>query len=767
MRFFTILLLLVFLSNKTFSQCCINHKDSYSPGDIINTYYPPVPGTIVNPGSSTIPLNPVPGLDQFGNSYGAIPITAGDLILIIQIQGATYDTSNSVMYGSGIDSSGPDLLGGTGYKSINNVGLYEFVIAANDVPLTGGDLIINSECSNGGIKNRYTCDSSSPGVVKQSFQIIRVSAFLKLRLEDDIITTAWNGSVGGVLAFLVLDTLDFNNFSISADGKGFRGGYQIVRGSLNNNTLYTTGDINISSGRAEGVSGTPRFLWNGINPVDNGVNWYGYSGGNYGRGAPGNAGGGGNNHNAGGGGGGGFGAGGVGGNGWAGAGINFPNGGRPGLGLNYNERIFFGGGGGGGDANNALTGIKGGPGGGIVFVLSGYVKGNGSVSASGLGGQYGVYGDQPDGAGGGGGGGTILFYANESDPSSAIFFRANGEYGGNTINDFSNPHGPGGGGGGGYVVQNIKLDSNYIFVMGGISGKTGDGFGISNGASNGQAGSFRIYDFNLRTNDFKVSTFKNIISKFDIIDSIGCSPLSVTFQNKSLINRKYLWNFGDSRIDTSYSPTVTYDKEGKYQVSLIVVDSNSCNPRDTSFGSVLVKRGVFSDFDYDIQPCDLIAEFKNKSSDSILLLWSFGDETYSFLRNPQHKYSYGGMYKVKLNVANLENECPDSSFKILTFPSRPFTRLEIPNVFTPNNDGFNDCFFISGLSEDCEDGEIEIFNRWGIRVYKDDIKKSCWNGKVNNIGEQLPSGTYYYIIQTKRKGMGGIKTNGVVHLIRG
>ena len=77
---------------------------------------------------------------------------------------------------------------------------------------------------------------------------------------------------------------------------------------------YSTTNNNLSSGKGEGICGTPRFLWNGANQVDYGVNWVGYPGGNYGRGAPGNAGGGGNVHNAGGGGGAGYGSGGVGGN---------------------------------------------------------------------------------------------------------------------------------------------------------------------------------------------------------------------------------------------------------------------------------------------------------------------------------------------------------------------------------------------------------------------------------------------------------------------
>ena len=84
----------------------------------------------------------VPPVDPFGQGYGTIPITAGDLILVVQMQGAEIDYSNSSLYGSNNSISGPDNLGGTGYVDLKLVGNYEFVIAKNDVPLTGGDLHI-------------------------------------------------------------------------------------------------------------------------------------------------------------------------------------------------------------------------------------------------------------------------------------------------------------------------------------------------------------------------------------------------------------------------------------------------------------------------------------------------------------------------------------------------------------------------------------------------------------------------------------------------
>lgn len=66
------------------------------------------------------------------------------------------------------------------------------------------------------------------------------------------------------------------------------------------------------------------------------------------------------------------------------------------------------------------------------------------------------------------------------------------------------------------------------------------------------------------------------------------------------------------------------------------------------------------------------------------------------------------------------------------------------NFFTPNNDGLNDVWDISGITQggDCR---IDIMNRWGSNVYSDETFNGTWDGN-NNGGNPLPDGTYYYIL---------------------
>ena len=72
--------------------------------------------------------------------------------------------------------------------------------------------------------------------------------------------------------------------------------------------------------------------------------------------------------------------------------------------------------------------------------------------------------------------------------------------------------------------------------------------------------------------------------------------------------------------------------------------------------------------------------------------------------------------------------------------------LKVDNGVTPNGDGKNDVMYISGIDRYPE-AIVEIYNRWGELIYTSPAGYTVpWNGKYNN-KEDLPVGTYYYIIR--------------------
>ena len=84
--------------------------------------------------------------------------------------------------------------------------------------------------------------------------------------------------------------------------------------------------------------------------------------------------------------------------------------------------------------------------------------------------------------------------------------------------------------------------------------------------------------------------------------------------------------------------------------------------------------------------------------------------------------------------------------------------IEVSKVVTANSDGYNDTFTISELASCGFTASVQIFNRWGKRVYQSDNYQNNWDGYHDNSGltlgtnAKLPTGTYYYVINIEGSG---------------
>ncbi|WP_146198696.1 PKD domain-containing protein [Pararcticibacter amylolyticus] len=108
-----------------------------------------------------------------------------------------------------------------------------------------------------------------------------------------------------------------------------------------------------------------------------------------------------------------------------------------------------------------------------------------------------------------------------------------------------------------------------------------------------------------------------------------------------------------------------------------------------------------------------------------------------------------------LTVTN-SNGCRNSSRVNVMVEKYPVIR----NTFTPNGDGVNDTWVV-GYLDRYPEARVEIFNRYGNRVYKSQGYLKPWDGTFN--GTALPDGVYYYIIDPQN-GMGPYTGN--VSIIR-
>jgi uncharacterized repeat protein (TIGR01451 family) len=452
----------------------------------VNTYYAAASSvTTVSPGAISIAL---------GASTGSsTTINAGDLVLIIQMQDASINTTSTTIntgaYGDGVPGDP-----GSGSTNLNSSGLYEFVTATSSVGSAGGTLTFIGTgpalSANGnvpGLLNTYVNAAASASQGQAKFQVIRVPQYQSATLSSTLTALPWNGSVGGILALDVASQLTLGG-TVSLDGMGFRGaGGRILSGGSGAGTDYVTLSTNNANGsKGEGIAGTPAYvapltqnITTSTTATATGQTYVeGIPSGSYARGAPGNAGGGAtdanppsNNQNSGGGGGGNGGTGGVGGFGWQSAGIVGGFGGVafPGS----TSALVMGGGGGAGTSNDGAwwdpiantgsadcgttcTGIysSGTAGGGIVIIRAGSITGTGTITANG----QNALEVENDGGGGGGAGGSFLIFSN-SGGLGGLTLQANGGLGGITWPEDApttpfpgNRHGPGGGGGGGFAL---------------------------------------------------------------------------------------------------------------------------------------------------------------------------------------------------------------------------------------------------------------------------------------------------------------------------
>lgn len=257
-----------------------------------------------------------------------------------------------------------------------------------------------------------------------------------------------------------------------------------------------------------------------------------------------------------------------------------------------------------------------------------------------------------------------------------------------------------------------------------------------------------------------------VIAQFAANPRQGCRPLTVDFTNLSTPGRKYYWDFGDGSSDSVFSPPIhTYDKPGIYKVILTAVDSLSCNISDRYSLDLVVYDKPEADFEYKFNGCNDQLTLTNKTKDGRAYFWDFGDGDTSRDDNPKHQYTQSGSYRITL-IASPDESCPDTFFKDVPINVDANSEFIIPNVFTPDDDGKNDCFGMEGLQEDCDEIEWIIYNRWGERVFYSRDMKACWDGK-DKLGHPYPAGAYFAIYYIRFGNGNGKETiSGTVTLIR-
>ena len=215
----------------------------------------------------------------------------------------------------------------------------------------------------------------------------------------------------------------------------------------------------------------------------------------------------------------------------------------------------------------------------------------------------------------------------------------------------------------------------------------------------------------------------------------GASPYNyVTTDNNNLINQ------GIANQGVIFELHNLYKGDFLFQMT----DLNNCS-FDTVF-NVTSPDKIIADFNTSVvlgwEPLEV--ELFNQSIASDNFTWDFGDgEIISTEINDQvnHVFLNQGQYLISLIASNslLSSFCNDTSF--IEVNVEGFDKY---NVFSPNGDNKNDYFNFRewGLSS----LHVDVFNRWGQKVYHWNLQNNNWDGKGYN-GENLPEGVYYFSLE--------------------
>lgn len=139
--------------------------------------------------------------------------------------------------------------------------------------------------------------------------------------------------------------------------------------------------------------------------------------------------------------------------------------------------------------------------------------------------------------------------------------------------------------------------------------------------------------------------------------------------------------------------------------------------------------------------------------------WSFGDGATSDIPNPSHEYDGLGDYYAQLTVTNAIG-CTDSAYTLVEGP----VLIYIPNTFTPNNDGINDAFKV--VISEVVRYELDIYNRWGERVFHSEDPNEVWLGDVNGGDHYAQPGMYNYRLKWKGSRTDAEEMLGTLELMR-
>ena len=224
--------------------------------------------------------------------------------------------------------------------------------------------------------------------------------------------------------------------------------------------------------------------------------------------------------------------------------------------------------------------------------------------------------------------------------------------------------------------------------------------------------------------------------------------------------RLYSWSGPTATSITSGSNTANplVNQTGNYTLTVTNLLTNCSATTSVNVIQGNVTAGIAATPTTGIAP--VTVNFTEQCVGASSYYWSFGDNnSNSIAPNPVYIYNTNGTYTVMLIASS--GPCSDTAY--VTIIIKDGLTLEIPNVFTPNGDDINDVFTIKTTG--VKDISLQIFNRWGDKMYGFAGPNAGWDGRMVN-GAKATEGTYFFFVKVTGFDDSVIEKNGTVSLFR-
>jgi gliding motility-associated-like protein len=235
-------------------------------------------------------------------------------------------------------------------------------------------------------------------------------------------------------------------------------------------------------------------------------------------------------------------------------------------------------------------------------------------------------------------------------------------------------------------------------------------------------------------------------------NSILCDQNDTLLLSSEFTHAGYQWYYNGVLINGATAQTLAITEEGQY---ILVCADSTCSASDTFAIAYTLCSGPPTANDDCVEETgknneiiiDVLANDVDPDQDPITIQ--------SIVVDPQHGTAFIQQGGLNISYTPDRNYCGRDTFYYEMCDNRDGCDTamvcikvncvcDLPQVMTPNGDGFNDYLFFPCLGQ-VDNARLLVWHRWGLIVYQDDNYHNNWDGSLK--GELLPAGTYWYSIE--------------------